>query len=346
MTGRDDKNAVIILTTARDLPAWEIALEGLLHRKKCWRIVYDEKVRQWYRAVGNLIPAADWDDIDGAPIVPPAMTADTIARLQKLGALTLSDGTKLEPNELSVLKLNEMGLDAYSWLLTTVSRELLPVINNTRDPYYARHLLREHLRKSSAITASILKDKMMNKLHMKPVSQGGKTSWLFMNIEDLRDQLIAHGNPADDSELVTAVIRGLPSEFDSATYDYSYRSSKGDKSVTYKYVKDSIEHYEIFIRSRHGQRPKKIETPTQQGDQALYVKDKNKYNKPPPGPCPECGQPGHWKRFCPKLNKNKQRKGTDAQGNRVCYSCQQPGHLAARCPGKTTDSANIGQEAH
>lgn len=165
----------------------------------------------------------------------------------------LSNGTALIADRESILEYERLLKVAYGYLVKSIHKDLYHVVNHTRDPLVARTALRDHLRTKSApgcaITASILKDKLMNELHMKPLSQGGRSLWLFRRIEDLRDQLSAHSEPVSDSELITAMIRGLPTEFNSVTYDFGFRASKGDKSITYGYAKDTVEHFEILLHS-------------------------------------------------------------------------------------------------
>lgn len=50
----------------------------------------------------------------------------------------------------------------------------------------------------------------------------------------------------------------------------------------------------------------------------------------PPGPCPECGQSGHWRRECPKKRANT-ANNDESSKTVYCFKCRQPGHYARGC---------------
>ena len=51
----------------------------------------------------------------------------------------------------------------------------------------------------------------------------------------------------------------------------------------------------------------------------------------PPGPCPECGQNGHWRRECPKKGGDSGTHTREANRTVYCFKCRQPGHYARGC---------------
>ena len=77
----------------------------------------------------------------------------------------------------------------------------------------------------------------------------------------------------------------------------------------------------------------------------------DKKDKPPPGKCPKCGQPGHWARHCPN-SQMKREEPTPRKETRPnyldgvkCYSCNQKGHLAANCHSKSLYCDRVATEA-
>ena len=55
------------------------------------------------------------------------------------------------------------------------------------------------------------------------------------------------------------------------------------------------------------------------------------FQRGPPGPCPNCGQTGHWRRDCTS-GKTASDPGVEQKGKTVyCFKCQRPGHFARGC---------------
>ena len=77
----------------------------------------------------------------------------------------------------------------------------------------------------------------------------------------------------------------------------------------------------------------------------------DKKDKPPPGKCPKCGQPGHWARYSPNpwMKQEEPTPRKEIRPNYLdgvkCYSCNQKGHLAANCPSKSLYCDLVATEA-
>ena len=64
----------------------------------------------------------------------------------------------------------------------------------------------------------------------------------------------------------------------------------------------------------------------------------------PKKPCPLCGQPGHWKKFCPYIsvaNQPSQQQQPGRQPNRTgCFNCGQSDHRWRSCPNQQSNQGN------
>ena len=52
------------------------------------------------------------------------------------------------------------------------------------------------------------------------------------------------------------------------------------------------------------------------------------HRRSPPGPCPNCGLEGHWRRECTKPSKDRQQTSA---AEVICFKCNTPRHFAKGC---------------
>ena len=219
-------------------------------------------------------------------------------------------------------------------LVLHISPHLLTLVDEKLSTFQVLNVLKAHFSGRNLIRLVQLR-REFSSIRMQPKE---KVSAFYSRVIELRDRLLLAGQEVPDSEVSMNLLAGLPEKF------YMVIEAIGGLNLSLPDIVQRLEATEGRFTS--------TEPPSSGGALALAANGKARrpidYSKPPKGPCPKCGNNGHWGRDCPNSqdSSHQRKSGTNpvrtvSRETRTCYTCGKTGHIARDCPMRPTASANV-----
>ncbi|KAK3745089.1 hypothetical protein QZH41_004382 [Actinostola sp. cb2023] len=203
---------------------------------------------------------------------------------------SIVSGTEVAPAETEVEKFTKFVVRrnrALATIVLSVNTSLLYLLGDPEDPVVVWKKLSEQFQKKTWANKLSLR-RRLNKLRLQ---EGDSVKGHIKSITEIFNELAVIGAPMEEEDKVVTLLASLPDKFDMLVTALETNSEVPNMEV----VTERLFHEENKLKERET-----VEKPYEKVMLGTKSKDRPK--------CHHCGKPGHLKRNCWSLKKEKEKE--------------------------------------
>lgn len=206
------------------------------------------------------------------------------------GAEVAPDGAEADKLAKFVVRRNK----ALAIIVLSVNTSLLYLLGDPEDPVVVWKKLSEQFQKKTWANKLCLRRKL-NNLQLR---EGDSVKSHVKSITEIFNELAVIGAPMEEEDKVVTLLASLPDKFDMLVTALEANSEVPSMEV----VTERLFHEENKLKER--------ETIKKPPEKVMVTKN---YHSKDPLKCHHCGKPGHMKRNCWSLKREKEQKKKPCQ---------------------------------
>ncbi|KAK3735648.1 hypothetical protein QZH41_001075 [Actinostola sp. cb2023] len=227
---------------------------------------------------------------EGTQNINSAITPSIGMALIKENLWSIVSGTEVAPAETEVEKFTKFVVRrnrALATIVLSVNTSLLYLLGDPEDPVVVWKKLSEQFQKKTWANKLSLR-RRLNKLRLQ---EGDSVKGHIKSITEIFNELAVIGAPMEEEDKVVTLLASLPDKFDMLVTALEANSEVPNMEV----VTERLFHEENKLKERET-----VEKPYEKVMLETKSKDRPK--------CHHCGKPGHLKRNCWSLKKEKEKE--------------------------------------